>query len=353
VNLSVNPKDSTSFDIDYHLQKLPISLFNPYTITYTSFPLDRGTIELNGEWTVRNEIIESKNHLVVIDPRATKRVRRKDQKWIPMPLIFAFIRERGNVINYEIPISGNLKNPKFHYGDIIMHTLENIFVKPATTGYRMEVKNIETNIEKSLSIKWQLRNTTLTDEQKKFIEKIADFLIKTPEANLIVTPCEFAVKEKEYMLLFEAKKKYFLYANHKNRESFSQEDSVAVDKLSIKDPQFTRYLDHQIKDTLSFTIQDKCEKLLGETILSSKLRELYNERMERFMYYFAQAKVEKQIKFQEAKKIYPFNGFSYYNLDYKGEFPDYLRKAYQKINELDEKTPRKKYEKERKKIKSK
>ena len=29
-------------------------MFNPYLITYTSFPLDRGTIELNGTWNVRN-----------------------------------------------------------------------------------------------------------------------------------------------------------------------------------------------------------------------------------------------------------------------------------------------------------
>ena len=50
VNLSINPKDSGDFDMQYHLQKLPTSVFNPYLITYTSFSLNRGTIELNGTW---------------------------------------------------------------------------------------------------------------------------------------------------------------------------------------------------------------------------------------------------------------------------------------------------------------
>jgi len=115
-------------------------MFNPYLISYTSFPLDRGTLELNGTWNVRNDQIESANHLLIIDPRVTKRLRKKDAKWIPMPLIMALIRERGNVIDYEIPITGSLKNPKFHLHDVLVDLIENIFVKPATTPYRMEVK---------------------------------------------------------------------------------------------------------------------------------------------------------------------------------------------------------------------
>ena len=51
--------------------------------------------------------------------RLSKRIKNDDMNWIPMPLVMAFIRERGNVIDYEIPISGNLKNPKFHFRDVV------------------------------------------------------------------------------------------------------------------------------------------------------------------------------------------------------------------------------------------
>ena len=66
----------------------------------------------------------------------------------------AFIRERGNVIDYEIPITGNLKDPDFHLSDVIFDLLGNIFIKPPTTPYIFQVKNIETEIEKSLTLKW-------------------------------------------------------------------------------------------------------------------------------------------------------------------------------------------------------
>ena len=61
-SVRINPKDSSDFAIDYKLNKLPASLFNPYIITYTSFPLDKGTIELNGTWNVIDGDIQSNNH---------------------------------------------------------------------------------------------------------------------------------------------------------------------------------------------------------------------------------------------------------------------------------------------------
>jgi len=78
VAVSVNPKDTGDFDMQYNFQKLPAAMFNPYLISYTSFPLDRGTIELKGNWAVRKGEIQSVNHLLVIDPRVTKRIKNKN-----------------------------------------------------------------------------------------------------------------------------------------------------------------------------------------------------------------------------------------------------------------------------------
>ncbi|HET7819693.1 MAG TPA: DUF748 domain-containing protein, partial [Bacteroidia bacterium] len=46
--LNINPRDSSDFELAYHFQKIPAAIFNPYLISYTSFPLDRGTLEFKG-----------------------------------------------------------------------------------------------------------------------------------------------------------------------------------------------------------------------------------------------------------------------------------------------------------------
>jgi len=352
VTLSIDPQDSVDFDIKYHLQKIPASIFNPYIISYTSFPLDRGTIDVNGVWNVRKGFINSTNHLVIIDPRVTKKIKNKNNKWIPVPLIMSFIRESGDVIDYEIPITGNLKNPKFHFGDVIVDLIKNIFIKPAVTPYRQEVKDVETEIEKALTLKWQMRQNILRPNQEDFIETMADFLVKNPTAFITVYPQHYEAKEKEYILFFEAKKKYYLTVNKIKIQSFCKADSETIDKMSIKDSSFVRYLNKWTDDPMLFTMQDKCVRFVDSNIVNTKFKQLNGERENAFIVFFKEKDVDKRVKFYSAINVIPYNGFSFYKIEYKGDFPESLLKAYQKLIELNDEAPRKKFEKEREKIKS-
>jgi hypothetical protein len=351
VSASINPRNNEDFDVAYTIQKLPVTMFNPYFIMYTSYPLDRGTIELNGWWKVRNNIIASTNHLVIIDPRVAKRVRNKAARWIPMWLVMAFVRERGNVIDYQIPITGSLKNPTYHLHDIIFGILSNIFIKPPTTPYIMKVRMEERTIEKSLTFNWKMRQSSIQPNQERFIKKIVDYIEKTPGASIVIYPEQYAIKEKEYILFFEAKRKYFL-SNRTGKDQFlSEADSELVDKMSVKDPLFIKYLDKHRTHDLIFTIQDKCSSVINPLFVNSKYEQLNRDRKNTFLHWFKEKGVSNKITFAPSEGNIPYNGFSYYKIAYKGELPDFLTKAYNKMDELNGKVPREKYKEERKKIK--
>ncbi|MCX6248264.1 MAG: DUF748 domain-containing protein [Bacteroidetes bacterium] len=348
VTLSINPKNKGDFDMQYHILKIPVSLFNPYLTTYTSFPLDRGTLEVNGIWNVRDENIQSVNHLLVIDPRVSKRLRNKDSKWIPLPLIMSLVRERGNVIDYEIPITGDLKNPKFHLHDVLMDLLTNIFVKPATGPYRMEVRDMETEIEQSFSLTWKMRQRSLTPEQEKFVLTLVDFLEKDQGASIAVHPAIYADKEKEQILFFEARKKYFASTEKMNLSAVTESDSIRITKMSVKDLLFVHYLNKMVTDTLLFTLQDKCSRLVGPAVVDAKFKLLDTERENTFMLQFKLKGVQNRVHMYSSKNDVPYNGFSFYKITYKGDLPESLVKAYRKMNELNDEGPRQKYKKERK-----
>ena len=348
VNLSINPKDSSDFDMRYKVQSLPATLFNPYMIKYTSFPLDRGTLELNGLWNVRNGILKSDNHFLLIDPRVNDRLKNKYFGWLPMRIVMFFTRENSNVIDYSIPITGNLKSPVFHLKDVLFDILGNIFVKPGTTPYRMEVKKIENEIEKSLTLKWQMRQHILLRDQERFVNKIADFLKKNQEASLDVYPMYYTEKEKEYILLFEAKKKYFILTHGIKNQIISEKDSLAIDKMSSKDPSFVHFLDKRTYKTLLFTIQDKCLDFIGLHVVNNKFNKLNQDRRTSFMSCFKDNGVAKRVKIYNGENTFPFNGFSFYKIVYKGDYPKPLIRAYKKMNTLNKEVPRNKFEENRK-----
>lgn len=340
--LTINPKNTGYFDLSYKIQDVSAATFNPYLITYTSFPLDRGTIEFHGTWNVDNSVVNSVNHFIVLDPRVSEKVRKKDSKWIPMPLIMSFVRERGNVIDYEIPIKGNLKDPEFKIRDVITDLLKNIFVKPPSTPYIFDVRNAQNKVEKSLSVKWIMRTAKLLPNQEKFIEQIAGFLKENPEASLTVNPMEYAEKEKEHILLFEAKKKYYMSRNNIEGKP-DEEDSLKIEKMSVKDSAFVQFLDSYVKDTTLFTIQKKCRVYLGNRLVQEEYASLLNRREDTFLKYFKENNTDNQIKILSADNTVPYNGFSYYKISYQGDMPEELLEAYRKMNEYNEENPRKRY----------
>ncbi|MES2133799.1 MAG: DUF748 domain-containing protein [Bacteroidota bacterium] len=355
--LSINPKDSTDFDIHYHLQKIPLAMFNPYLITFTSFPTDRGTIELIGNWNVRNGYINSNNRLTIIDARIGNKQKRNGAKWIPLKLIMFFIRDRGNVTDYEVPIKGNLKDPKFKLGDVILDVITNIFVKPATTPYRTEIRSTENEIEKSMLVRWDKRKSNLESDQEEFVEKMATFLKEHPNVSITVNPLVYEEKEKEYILFFEAKKQFYLFANKMRSENLKEHDSLNIEKISVKDSTFIRYLDSRAKSKLLFTIQDKCRQIVSEGVIDEHFNAINKSRKEVFLSYFKKDSLTSRVKLLPVIYKIPYNGFSVYRINYKGEIPDELLEAYRTINKFDNESPRKKYkrlrEKNRKAIRGK
>ena len=284
---------------------------------------------------------------MIIDPRLAKRLKSKDTNHLPLPLILAFIREKGNVIDYEIPITGNLRNPKFHFQDVIFDLLGNIFIKPPTTPYRLQVKSFETEIEKSHTLQWEMTSTTLSNLQIRYVEKIADFLANNSNASITISPKFYSAKEKEYILFFEAKKAYFQSTTDKIISKLSKDDSLKIESLSVKDSLFIRFLDYKVKDSLLFTVQDKCSALIDPFRVNQKFRQLNEDRKNNFIRIFEKRDLQKQVHISDGESIVPYNGFSSYEIKYNDELPKSLLKAYEKMNELDSMSPRVKYRKER------
>ncbi len=346
VNVSLDPKNFGNFDIDYGIHKVPVSLFNPYLITYTSFPLNRGTLELNGNWHVADSMIASINHLLIMDPRVGKKMKRKDTKWIPVPLIMSLARDAGEAIDYEIPVKGNLREPEFVLKPVILEIVRNIFVKPPLMPYMMRVMQLENAVEKMLAVDWDVRQTVLSPVEDKFLRTIAKFLQQNPGNTIKVFPLVYAEKEKEHIAYFEGKKKYFLSTRGQGYK-MSIDDSLEIEQMSAKDTGFVRYIDKQAGDSLMFTTQQKCRYAVGDPVIEARLQQLIQARKKTFSEHFIETGTATQIKFAAPEMGVPFNGFSRYKIDYNGNIPPQLQKAYKQLEQTNNMLPRKKYKLQR------
>jgi hypothetical protein len=81
--------------------------------------------------------------------------------------------------------------------------------------------------------------------------------------------------------------------------------------------------------------------------VEAKFKQLKKAREEEFISRFKEEGLDKRVQFSQGKNVIPFNGFSYYQIDYEGDFPEGLRKAYDRMNRLNNQPPRRKFKEER------
>jgi hypothetical protein len=164
---------------------------------------------------------------------------------------------------------------------------------------------------------------------------------------------QYSEKEREYISFFEARKRYFLYSENRKDHFLNKNDSLKVDQMSVKDSLFVIYLNKQVHDTMLFTLEEKCNKLIGETNITSKFVRLNNERTNAFLMHFKKNGVENRVKILKIENTIPYDGFSFFKIAYTGDLPQSLIRTYRKMNELSKDSPGKKFEKEGEKFRDK
>ena len=131
-------------------------------------------------------------------------------------------------------------------------------------------------------------------------------------------------------------------------KSFDESDSIDVNLLSIKNPDFIKYVNSLVKDTMLFNMYDRCKKMVGSSFINERFEQLNESRERAFMACFDK-KVIGQIKIMKAENTIPYNGFSFYKIDYNGTIPERLENAYDDLKVLNDEAPRNKYVRGRKK----
>lgn len=231
----------------------------------------------------------------------------------------------------------------------------NVAINIKNLDYKLSVSVHDFDLEIIRQYIWELinygmlRQHELRPHQQKFIKQIAIFLRDHPAALLNVKPMVYDSKEKEYILFFETKKKYFLLNHPTAKMEFSEDDSLTVNEMSAKDPKLVAHISKNLSDTVMFTLQEKCINFVGREVVDKRLKKLLIERENSFRELFLENGTDNRVKILAHENSIPYNGFSYFKLEYPGEIPPALHKAYQKMNDLNDEMPRKKYRAQRKK----
>jgi len=118
----------TSHDVD-------LSPTSPYAGKFLGYRLNRGRLSLQVDYQVSQRQLKAKNLVVLDQFTLGEKVESPDATKLPVKLALALLKDRNGKIEIDLPIDGNLDDPDFHFGKVVVHVLGTMMTKLVTSPF--------------------------------------------------------------------------------------------------------------------------------------------------------------------------------------------------------------------------
>jgi hypothetical protein len=180
-----NPTNYT--DLKVIFRNLEMTRLTPYMATFAGRKIESGKLSLDLEYKINQRQLKGENQIVIESLELGERVASPTAKDLPLDLAIAILRDSDGRIDLGLPISGNLDDPQFSYGQIVWKAITNVLSKIVTAPFRALGSLFGGSAgEKIDSIAFDAGASRLTPPEREKLVRIAGVLNKRPGLALTV-----------------------------------------------------------------------------------------------------------------------------------------------------------------------
>lgn len=275
-----NRNDFSNQKIMVNMRNFGLKLVSPYCKYYTAFDITSGNMNFASKTNIRNSNLESSNSVDVYKMNVSKKHKELKPKYnVPLRLALYVMKDKDDKINFNLPVKGNMKDPKFSYSKIIWQTMLNLLVKVALAPVKFLAGTLGMNPDKLQSIQTDVLQTTLTAEQYSQLTDLAEIVRKKPDMQLTLT--QFVDMDNVLPDYAVYKMKYNYLKSVRQSNDTTRISSTEIINTPVNQPAFVHYLDSVVteagKPLKNISIVDKSLSLFVTDSLKADLM----KRMER------------------------------------------------------------------------
>ncbi|MFZ1984273.1 MAG: DUF748 domain-containing protein, partial [Desulfatitalea sp.] len=134
----INPLLAKPFvDLKIVFTGIDLSRFAPYSGKYLGYELDKGQLSLTLAYFLENDHLIGQNKVVLNQLTLGQPVASPDATRLPVQLALALLKDANGNINLDLPVEGDVNNPQFSLGGIVLTMLGNLVRDIVTAPFKM------------------------------------------------------------------------------------------------------------------------------------------------------------------------------------------------------------------------
>ena len=175
-----------AIDLELTFSGVDMALLSPYSGTYAGYAIERGVLNLDLNYAMEENRLKGKNKLVIEQMKLGEQVKSDKAVDLPLKLALALLTDSNGVIDMDIPVSGNVNDPEFSVGSVVMGALVNLITKAVTSPFTLLASLVDS--EQDLQrLNFKSGSTQLQAATREKLDNLSKALSERPELNLVIT----------------------------------------------------------------------------------------------------------------------------------------------------------------------
>jgi hypothetical protein len=202
------PEDPMDISMDYVITDFLMSDLNIYSRHYMGVPILYGDMYYKSTTKILKGQLSSENKLVIHNAEVGD--KRGGLYNLPLKFALFLLKDRQGVIDLDIPVRGDLNDPKVSIGKIVWNTLKNLIIKVAAAPFDFLARVISVDPKDIQSIEYTYLDTAFTAERQRQIDLLLELEQKKEELEIELVYFNDVEREKKQIVVEEAGKLFEL-----------------------------------------------------------------------------------------------------------------------------------------------
>jgi hypothetical protein len=206
--VGLNPENPMDIELNYVITDFQLSDLNIYSRHYMGFPIIYGEMYYKSTTHIKDGQLQSENRLVIEHAE----LGNKSGGLLDIPLKFALflLKDRDGVIDLDVPVRGDLKDPQVSIGKIVWNTFKDLIVKVAAAPFDFLAGLVSVDPKDIQAINYAYGDTTLSDKIGKQLDILLELEQKKEGLDIELIYFNDIEKEKDKVAVDSVGKLYSL-----------------------------------------------------------------------------------------------------------------------------------------------
>ncbi len=175
-----------AIDLDLTFAGVDMALLSPYSGTYAGYAIERGVLNLDLKYAMEENQLKGNNKIVIDQMKLGEKIESEKSLDLPLELALALLTDSKGVIDMEIPVSGNVDDPEFSVGSVLLGAFVNLLTKVVTSPFTLLASLVDSE-EDLQRLNFKSGSADLQASTREKLDNLAEALSQRPELSLAIT----------------------------------------------------------------------------------------------------------------------------------------------------------------------